>query len=205
MAADQEREEQIDLIRRFRAGDEEAFRALLSRHGGALSARIRRNLPAKVARRVAVSDVLQESCAVAFRKREHLEVRGADAFRNWLLGIVDNKVREAVRNHAQVAARSAHREVSRHDRVDTGLFVGRNGSPSRHAMQREEVELTREAMSRLPEQYRQVLRLTRLQGMTMREAAQNMGRSREAVKKLYGRAVVKLKTMYEEVRRESGS
>ena len=205
MADDQDRDEQIELIRRFRAGDEEAFRTLLVRHGGALSARIRRNLPAKVARRVAVSDVLQESCAVAFRRREHLEVRGADAFRNWLLGIVDNKVREAVRSHAQVAARSAHREISRHDRLDTGLFVGRQGTPSRHAIQREEVELTREAMSRLPDQFRQVLKLTLLQGMTMREAAERMGRSREAVKKLYGRAVVRLKTVYEEVRRESGS
>lgn len=205
MAEDQDRDEQIELIRRFRAGDEEAFRTLLVRHGGALSARIRRNLPAKVARRVAVSDVLQESCAVAFRRREHLEVRGADAFRNWLLGIVDNKVREAVRSHAQVAARSAHREVSRHDRLDTGLFVGRQGTPSRHAIQREEGELTREAMSRLPDPYRRVLKLTLLQGMTMREAAERMGRSREAVKKLYGRAVVRLKTVYEEVRRESGS
>lgn len=203
MAEDQDRDEQIELIRRFRAGDEDAFRALLTRHGGALSARIKRNLPAKVARRVAVSDVLQESCAVAFRRREHLEIRGADAFRNWLLGIVDNKVREAVRNHAHVAARSAHREVSRHDRVDTGLFVGRNRSPSRHAIQREDLDLTRKALARLPEQYRQVLQLTRLEGMTMREAAERMGRSREAVKKLYGRAVVKLRTVFEEMRSES--
>ena len=202
MTKDPRRDADIELLRRFRAGDEEAFRALLERHGKVLTARIRRNLPARVARRVAVSDVLQESCAVAFLRREHLEVRGADAFRNWLLGIVDNKVREAVRRHAHVAARSSHREVSRHERVETGLFVGRTPSPSVGAAHREEAELAREALTRLPEHYRQVLRLTRMQGMTLREAAQAMGRTREATKKLYGRAVLRLKAVYEEVRGE---
>lgn len=196
------RQAEIDLLHRFREGDEDAFRELLVRHGKALSGRIRRNLPARVARRVAVSDVLQESCAVAYRRREDLEVRGAEAFRHWLLGIVDNKVREAIRHHARVAARSAHREVSWHDRVDTDLFMGQAHSPSRHAMQREEVDVLREALSRLPGHYQQVLRLTRVQGLTLREAAEYVGKSREALKKVYGRAVCRLKDAYEEVQRD---
>lgn len=203
MTQDQDREREIDLLRRFRDGDEGAFQELLARHGKALSARIRRNLPARVARRVAVSDVLQESCVIAFRRREHMELRGADAFRNWLLGIVDNKVREAVRRHERVAARSAHREVSRHDRADTALFVGRGTSPSHNAMHREELDIAREAMAKLSEDHQRVLRLTRLRGLTLREAAEHLGRSREATKKLYGRAVCRLKAAFEEVRRDA--
>lgn len=193
----------MELLRRFRAGDEEAFRALLKRHGRALNARIRRNLPAHVARRVAVSDVLQESCAVAFRRREHLELRGAETFRNWLLGIVDNKVREAVRRHTQVAARSTKREVSRAQRVDTGLFVGSRDTPSRHAAQREEVENVRKAITRLPIHYQQLLKLTLMSGLTLTEAAERMGRSPDAVRKLYGRAICRLKAVCEEVQRDS--
>ena len=36
-----------------------------------------------------------------------------------------------------------------------------------------------------------MLRLTQFDGLTLREAAERMGRSREAVKKLYGRAMIR--------------
>lgn len=196
-----DRQDELELLRRFRAGDEAAFRELLARHGNALSARIRRNLPRALSRRVAVSDVLQESCVVAYRRRETFEVRGEDAFRNWLLGIVDNKVKEAVRRHQGAGCRSARREVSRHERVPTGLFVGGAQSPSKHAEAREALQRTHAALARLPEDYERVLILTRIEGLTLREAGERMGRSREAMKKLYGRAVCRLKTTFEEMNR----
>jgi hypothetical protein len=40
--------------------------------------------------------------------------------------------------------------------------------------------------------------------MSLREAAESMGRSREAAKKLYGRALVQLKSAYDRLEREGG-
>jgi DNA-directed RNA polymerase specialized sigma24 family protein len=43
----------------------------------------------------------------------------------------------------------------------------------------------------LPEDYREILLLTRAQGLTIREAAERMGRSLEAAKKLSARALAR--------------
>jgi DNA-directed RNA polymerase specialized sigma24 family protein len=41
----------------------------------------------------------------------------------------------------------------------------------------------------LPEDYRRILELVQFEGLTLRDAAGRMGRSYEAAKKLYGRAL----------------
>jgi hypothetical protein len=73
-----DREEQVALLRRFREGDEAAFRILFEGHAGALSERIRRGLPAPLRRRLAVSDVLQEAHLAAFQHRERAQKTDSD-------------------------------------------------------------------------------------------------------------------------------
>ena len=53
------------------------------------------------------------------------------------------------------------------------------------------------AMAALPEDYREALRLVQARRLTLREAAEEMGRTREAMKKLYARAVAKLASLME--------
>ncbi len=102
------------------------------------------------------------------------------------------KVRETLRQHAGTAKRATDREVSRGMRPDTVQFTAKGPSPSEAAIASELAGRIRAAMQALPEDYRSVLQLTREEGLTLREAAERMGRSREAVKKLYGRALCKL-------------
>ncbi len=184
-----------ELVRRFRAGDEEAFRILLERHADALRARASRWLGAGVRRRLSVSDLLQEASLVAFRRRQDFEENGS--FRSWLLGIVDLKARAALRRHDGVGMRAAAREVSRGQRPDTAHFAGSGTSPSEHAMRAERREAARRALDALAPGYREVLRLAREEGLTLAEVAERMGRSREAVKKLYARAVVRFKEAFD--------
>ena len=71
-------EPDVALLERIRAGDEDAFRALMERHLPELSARIDRWLPARVRRKVSVSDVLQEAQIVAFRRLPEFVDRGRE-------------------------------------------------------------------------------------------------------------------------------
>jgi DNA-directed RNA polymerase specialized sigma24 family protein len=48
------------------------------------------------------------------------------------------------------------------------------------------------ALDALSEDHRTILRLVQFDGLTLGAAAERMGRSREAAKKLYGRALTKL-------------
>jgi len=137
---------------------------------------------------------------VALRRRRDLEPRGDNAFRNWLLGIAEMRAKEAVRYHERTAKRSARREVTRAERPETAQFVSPQPSPSQVAIGAELKAMVRQAMESLPPDYRKVLRLAREERLSLKEAAVVMGRSHEATKKLYGRAVCRFREAVEERR-----
>jgi RNA polymerase sigma-70 factor (ECF subfamily) len=177
------------LIRRAQKGDEEALRELHERYEDVLQRRIRGKLPAHLGRKFSVADVLQEARLAVFRHAGTFEDRGAGSFRNWLLTIVDRKLHDLVRRHMGTAKRGERREVSRGRRMDTANFVAVGPSPSQIAIGSELEALVRAAMDALPEDYREILRLAREECLSLREVAERMGRSRDAVKKLYWRAL----------------
>jgi len=183
MAAD------ADLVARARAGDEDAFEALFERYEPALRRRIRRWLPSNVGRKLSASDVLQETRIVAFRRCGEFEHREGANFGQWLDRIARLKLKEALKRYVKADKRDVRREVTRGARPDTAYLEGRAPSPSQAAIAAETAARVREAFARLPEHYQQVLRLVREERLPLREVAERMGRSREAAKKLYGRAL----------------
>jgi RNA polymerase sigma-70 factor (ECF subfamily) len=160
-------------------------------HVPALAARIRRMLPPTLRRKESVSDVLQETRITAFARRADFEDRGDGAMRAWLLRIAELKATRAVRRHAGTKKRAAGREVTRDARLDTREFAARGPTPSEAAIGAETAAAVRRAMLELPDDYRTVLSLTRIQGLTLVDAAKRIGRSHEATKKLYARALSK--------------
>jgi RNA polymerase sigma-70 factor (ECF subfamily) len=185
------------LVERIRAGDEDAFGTLSRRYDAVIANRVRRLLPAAVCRRVSAADVLQEVYVVAFNRFSDFEYRGEGSFRNWLMRIADLKVRKAIQVYAGTAKRAVGREVSRGRRADTAAFAGRRTSPSEAAIGHEMADHAREAMATLPDDYRTVLRLAIEERLLLREIAERMGRSREAVKKLYARALSRFTEAFE--------
>jgi RNA polymerase sigma-70 factor (ECF subfamily) len=194
----------LDLYARYRDGDEEALQRLFDRHAGAMRARVLRLVPRTILRRVSVADVLQEARIVAYRKREEFQPQGPGSFRGWLLAIVELKTREAVRFHAGTAKRAAGRELSRGLRRSTNRFAAVEPSPSEVAMDAETRDRSRQALKALSGDDRRILRLAFDEQLTLREAAKRMGRSREAAKKLYGRALIRFRHAYEELEEQSG-
>ncbi len=179
-----------ELVRRIQAGDESALPVLFDRHLKTLERYARGWLPAKLSRRVSVADVLQEARIAALKRRLDFEHRGPGSVRNWLLKILELKVREAVRVHAGTRQRTVDREISRGGRPDTGQFASRSPSPSEVVAASEEKEMADMALATLPEHYREVLKLSRVEHLSFRQIAERTDRSREAVKKLYARALV---------------
>jgi len=195
--ADGERDE--ELFQRFLDGDEQALSVLLTRHRGAVKAALNRKIPDRMRRRISVMDVVQDAEIAIFEKCERFENRGDGSFRRWLFGISENKLREALRHHGGTAKRAAGQEATTGQRPATAAFAGNGPSPSEAAMGVEFAEQVRIAMQELPDDYRRVLQLTREAGLTIREAAEHMDRSREATKKLYGRAFVRFKQVFDEM------
>ena len=185
------------LIARIRDGDEAALRPLFDRYEGLVRSRLVRRIPPDLTRKFAVEDVLQETYLTAFVRIGDFESRGDGAFGAWLTKIALNKLREEIRRFRATRRRGERQEVTKGARPDTVYFEGQDPSPSQFAMGRE-LELRLEAaIAALPEDYRRALDLVQAKGRTLREAAEEMGRSHEAVKKLYARAVAKLAVILE--------
>ena len=192
---------EAELLQRFRNGDEEAFRTLFAHHLAELERRLARRIPPRLRRRFDVSDVIQETRLVAFARREDFEFRGPDAFWRWVQGIGIKKLGRAIEQHGQAAKRAAHREVTRGQRVDTAAVAAKGPSPSQVAISHEVEEKVRRALASLGPDDQEVIRLTREAGLTFDEVAEQMGRSREAVRKLHGRALSRFADAYDALER----
>lgn len=191
-----------ELIRRFQEGDEEAFRKLFERCEEHIQNRIEPLMSKALQRRLSVADVIQEARFIAFQQRETFEDRGPGSFRNWLLGIVELRARHLYRQHAGVAMRSIDQEVTKKFRPDTEKYPGKTPTPSQAAIGSELEDLARRAMADLSEEYREVLTLTRTENLSYEEAAERMGRSPGAVRKLRTRALLKFTEIFNRMRGE---
>ncbi len=187
-----------ELVRRIRAGDESAYEELFARHASRLRGMIRRRLPANLRRKEAESDVIQEAWLGAFQKLPDFEDRGDGSFRAWFLQIADHKMNDSLRRYVGTAKRGLDREITRQHRAETRDFRSPDPSPSCAAMASELEARVEAAFARLPPDYAEVLRLVQQKGLTLADAAKEMGRSKAAVSKLYGRALSRLASLVEE-------
>ncbi len=186
------------LIQRFRDGDESALKSLIARHEPRLRGILGQRLPMSMRRKLSVEDILQETYLTAYTRIPEFEDRHDRGFGAWLEQIAVFKLREQIRRYRNTAKRGAANEVSRGARPDTVLFAGKGPSPSEAAIGEELRTKAIRAMRELPEDYRRVIELVQVEQLTLRQAGERMGRSREAMKKLYGRALSKLAEAFED-------
>jgi len=186
------------LLERIRAGDESAFESLLSRHEPAMRARARRLVARRLGGRVSVSDILQEARLAAHERLPSFRPTEDGTVRGWLLKVIENRAISAARFHGRMK-----RDVQ--GGAGPGALSGlvaQEPSPSQAAHVTEMSETARRALAALPEDYRTILELTHVRGLTIRQAAECLGRSREVSKKLYGRAMARFGELVQRSRGE---
>lgn len=175
------------LVERARGGDRAAFEALVERHRARLEAFVGSRLGSHLQAGIAPEDVVQESLLQAFSSIERFRWEGSDAFMRWLTGIAEHVIRKEARRQGR----------------DLGLRLEPRGdvpvSPisTARAMRRgERFDRLRAAVAGLREDYRQVILLSRIEGLKVREIAARMHRSEGAVRNLLLRALGKLQRSF---------
>jgi RNA polymerase sigma-70 factor (ECF subfamily) len=103
-----------------------------------------------------------------------------------------NNVANFRRHWQTTAKRRASREVSLDGAAVTPNLAGAGPTPSRDVMAGERADAVRAAMARLPDDYQTVLRLRYDEDLPFDEVARQMGRTANAVRKLWSRAVERL-------------
>jgi len=181
-----------ELVRLARGGDSAAAGLLFERHGEALRARVRRRLPRSLRAKVGESDVIQEACLAVFLHLDEFEDRGEGSFLGWLGVVAARKVLDELRRFAGTSKRDVAREVGGGSTAARLAVPSGDPSPSAAAIGDEESARLAAAMERLSKEHREVIRLVNEQRLPLADAGARMGRSAEAVRKLYARAVLAL-------------
>ena len=180
---------------RRQAGDGPALGQLLESYRRYLLVLARLQIGRCLQGKVDAADMVQEAFLGAFRDFRQFRGSTEKEFLGWLRQILASLLANLVRHYqALSAAMSAWNSSSAANwtnprRPSTGLFWPARGSPSQQAVRREQAVLLADALGRLPEDWRDLLILRHLEGLTFPEVAQRMGRTIDSVKKLWPRAL----------------
>jgi RNA polymerase sigma-70 factor (ECF subfamily) len=129
--------------------------------------------------------VLQDTFVRALHSVERFEWQGEESFRRWLESVATHVALDAVRHHGR-------RKVLQIDREPEAP----GGSPSKAMRRGERFERLKKSMAALSPDYRAVLQLSRIDGLSVREIAERMGRTESAIKNLLLRATRQLKRAF---------
>ena len=176
-----------ELIDTVRGGDIAAFDDLVALFREPLEASVRSRLAAQGLHSLEAEEIVQETFARALQALERFRFEGEEAFGRWLSGIA----RRVILASARMARR--HRALEQ-----TGEVPASDVSPSRALSREERLRRLQESLCGLSDDYREVILLARIEGLTMGEIAERMGRSPDAVKKLLARALRKLREVFGE-------
>lgn len=176
-------------------GSKRAIDSLLERHLPELRAYVRLRSGPAIRAREATVDLAQSVCREALEDLDRFEYRGEAEFKHWLFSKAFNKIRDRVKyyhakkRNVDLEARAPSEEFKE---PDYGRCYADLTTPSRIAMNREELRRVEELFDDLPPDYREVIVLSRVVGLSHAEIARKLNRSEDATRSLLHRAVVRL-------------
>ncbi len=177
----------LQLVRRIRAGDADAWTDLYARYRDPLLLAIRLRLGSGLRRRLDSEDVLQSVMKDAVAGIGGFEPRGAGSLLRWLRVRATNKIRRRAAWHG---ARKRSGDVP----LDAAFAGGDPAGDPRAIAYRdaERYEKLERAMRDLPEEMREVVLLRQVEGLSNEEAAAVLRKTPEAASKSHARAMARL-------------
>jgi RNA polymerase sigma-70 factor (ECF subfamily) len=188
-----------ELLARARGGEQAALEALFARHRERLRYGIALRLDRRLAARVDVSDVLQETYLEAARRLPQYLARPEMPFPLWLRWLARERVQVLHRRHLGAERRAVGHEAGPLP-VDSsaqlvGGLVGAGPTPSQAVAAAEAAERLRLALQGLNEGERDVLLWRHFEQLSNREIAQLLGIGEAVANKRYIRALQRLRSL----------
>jgi RNA polymerase sigma-70 factor (ECF subfamily) len=191
-------------VERASRGDAAAIDTLLERHYPALLAYVRLHAEAVIRQHESCADIVQSVCREVLEDEElgRFAYQGEPAFRKWLFKKAMYKLVD--RKKYYLAQRRDPHRVQPISQIDSrtgceGVYASLC-SPSGTAIAAEDIERFERAFALLSEDYKHVITLSRLVGMSHRDIASEMGRTEGAVRVLLHRALARLGILMQEAR-----
>lgn len=197
---------QLDVgkpVPRRKEGSVARVQALLMPRAESVHGFVKRRIPAGLAAEIAPDDVLQEVWMAVFHGGHLGEVVRLDAIGDldtWLLTVARRKLVDAIKK-ARCVQRGGGKRINRYRRGGKtnshwdllSLMAAQQRTPSSEEAAMEAASAIQNALSSLPEDYREVITLHHLEGLPQGDVAIIMQRSRPAVRGLLRRGMCALR------------
>ena len=189
------------LIARVRSGDTEALAEFINLRRLQLLAYIERQLSTALRRKVEPEDLLQETSADAVRSLSSMDLSSRDPF-GWLCQIAERRIIDAHRRFFGAQKRAAAREVPISGAADDSrspnlinLLVASMTTASQVFSRDQRQQKLLEALSQLPDDQREALRMRYVEGLPSKQIAEALGKTDGAVRVMLTRSLSKLQQL----------
>jgi RNA polymerase sigma-70 factor (ECF subfamily) len=189
-----------------RRGEREPLGQLLQLYRNYLTILATTQLDRRLRRRISPSDLVQETMLAAHCDFAKFRGSSERELLAWLRQILINSLHHAIETHLKAKMRDVRREISVEQAsaaLDRSVLnfaqvlADRGPSPSAFVQQRERAVALADQLAKLRPQYRDVIVLRNLQGLSFEEVADRMDRKPGTVRMLWLRAMEKLRQVYE--------
>ncbi len=180
------------LLRHARGGSSEALGQLLQLCRPRLYQSAKAKLGPEGLTKETPSDVVQETMLDAHRDFSRFAGRSEPELVGWMQAILDHNVLNSIRRFRGTAKRNPdlERPIDGTARGDSGQGPAADQTtPSAAASRKEERQRLERALSRIKDEHATVIRLRYHEDLSFAEVAARLGRSEEAARKLWSRAI----------------
>ena len=191
------------LVTLAKDGDESALNQLWKVYGARVHWIMRLRMGRELRSKLDSMDLAQDALVSALEGLGEFTYKNEGDFLRWLATIAENRLRDNLdKLHAD--KRDIRKEVRLDDYGPTtaGGFVRTPGpidatTPSVIMSRKEELDKLEKAIDQLKPEYREVIVLTKIEGLSYKEISERLGKSNEAIRKLVSRAIVALTSVFE--------
>lgn len=180
------------LLQRARSGDAQALGVLLDEFRPYLRLLAQRAIDGRLAGRLDDSDVVQQTYLSAVRRFAEFSGETTEQLAAWLQKIHERNLIDTARRHIEAERRSINSEATLVE-IEP-IAEGELSSPSQRIMRGENAVRLAQAISRLPDDQAEAVRLRHLDAWPIADIAERMKRSHRATIALLHRGISNLRT-----------
>jgi RNA polymerase sigma-70 factor (ECF subfamily) len=193
------------LIALAQDGDESALNQLCKVYGSRILWIIRLRMGAELRTKLESMDLVQDVLMSAFEDLGNFTYKTEGDFLRWLSKIAENRLRghlqrfHALKRDIRKEVRLNSYRPTAEDSVVAALDAVVTTTPSVIMSKREDLDKLAKAIDALKPEYRQVIELTKIEGLSYKEVGEKLGKSADAARMLFSRAMAELTDAFEVV------
>ncbi len=186
-------------------GDESALNRLCNVYGARILWIIRLRMGRELRSKLESIDIVQDVLMSALKDLGNFTYKTEGDFLRWLSRIAENRIRGHIQR-LHMNKRDIRKEVRLNDHRPTAedsvvatLDAVVTTTPSVIVSKREDLDKLTKAIDSLKPEYRQVIVLTKIEGLSYKEVGERLNKSADAARMLFSRAMAELTDAFEVV------